>query len=169
MNKTIEFISRVAPVIAVLTAKGETNVVVGGSVALMAHGLSLYEPQDVDLIVYQPTERQLQLLARDFEEACAKVQAVPYSGHKVYKTKSMGVGVDVILEWENQQPETMLYVHGFGWSFPVQPIGVILDAKQRYARIKDYVQIRDLAKDNFLDRLDYLANKQELCDFISEL
>lgn len=171
MSEIIELVSRVAPVITLLTAKGENNVVIGGSVALLAHGLSAKSPQDVDLILYQPTARQCMLLNTDFEEANAKIQAVPYSGHKVYKTKSMGVDVDVILEWENQQPEVLLYIQGsvnkfFGGRYPVQPIGAILDAKQRYARVKDYVQIRDLAKDNFIDRLDYLATKKELCSFI---
>lgn len=154
-------------------------VVIGGSIALQLHGLiPARRPQDIDLIVYNPSKKTLAYILSgmgiaddghhlQFDEYLytteegvpedKKVKADP-SPRRSYRftIAEAEMSLNVLVETETPAPkeESMLE---FSYRskglhhrhFYVQGIREIIEAKKRYNREKDKFDLKEIAKNNF--------------------
>lgn len=125
----------------------EDNVVIGGSVALQFHGFSV-APNDIDLIIYSPSERQKELL-KILAVAC-KDNPFPYDTRRSYNIPASENGApDIDLLVEEGYPKTGIRInYGNTW-VKIQTIPQIVDAWRRYEhegvlRNKDYNKMKSL-------------------------
>ena len=150
MNKFLDkALSVFAPEIKALKAgetAGERNVIIGGSVALMLHGLQIgREPGDLDLVIYTPTDRQMIVLSdsRTFKNA---EESGEYGGYKCAKE---GRVLNVLIEVNKPVPSGLLGGMFTGYSHLIQSIDNVMAAKTRYARPKDFYDLQQLKNLNF--------------------
>lgn len=131
-----------------LIAMGEGNVVLGGSLVLELHGLKLgWEPQDLDIIIFKPTERQFARVmeSTDFE-ACAnsdvQSKAEQRGEHiRSWRSQSGGKTLNVILV-NDPLPEDLLLYRSHAGLIPVNKIHNIIEAKKSYSHGHDKTFIR---------------------------
>lgn len=146
-----------------------TNVVIGGTNALLQHGLKISRtPSDLDLIIYQPTEEQLQILKTIAVFDLIKDRPELQYGNlqKAIKIEKDGLFLDIITETE-PTPQNLLY-YRYGHSdklLQIQSIENVIKAKlsykferqsdsrdrslTKYMRSKDLEDLLDLKNSNF--------------------
>lgn len=126
------------------------NMILGGSNALMLHGLILgREASDLDIIIYQPNEQQYRFLSsyilKDDEVGPEKYRRVfkfkTKEGSRYYK-------MDVIVVYEPTPPD-LLYINIFDHPIKIQSIQNIINAKASYIIHKD-----NRGSDNYISQKD---------------
>lgn len=125
----------------------DNNLVLGGSNALMLHGIQTKKtPEDVDIVIYQATDRQL-----DFLETLQEFSTLGSSG-KVFKFKisrnNEDYTLDILLE-DGPLPSNLLYYIKGNIKVRIQDVFAIIKAKADYKRNKDLIDLLDLKNLNF--------------------
>ena len=156
--------------------KGHKNVVLGGSRALLLHGLNITRPvEDLDVIIYKPSLEQKKLLQHlQFFDIVKNRPAHLVAGYtdnmerilRVIKLKKNNSIIDIISE-ETDMPEDLLYYKHDDIMYPIQNIQKVIDAKNSYrfqaagelplqavgkavyGRMKDVEDLMDLKNSNF--------------------
>lgn len=146
-----------------------TNVVIGGTNALLQHGLKISRtPSDLDLIIYQPTEEQLQILKTISVFDLIKNRPELQYGdlQKAIKIEKDGLFLDIITELGPTPQNLLYYRYGYGDKFlQIQSIENVIKAKvsykfermsdsrdknlTKYMRSKDLEDLLDLKNSNF--------------------
>jgi hypothetical protein len=145
----------------------DENCVIGGMHALLAHGLQMSrEPVDLDLIIYNPTGKQLNTLKyfkhfdlindRNLDAGYTKADI------KAYKFKKGDLFLDIIVEHNKQTPQHLLQFASNGIIYKIQSIELVIAAKRsyffekkdsdglkKYIRDKDALDMIDLKNNNF--------------------
>lgn len=120
--------------------------VVTGSYALKLLGFnSMNSSSDLDLIVVKPTEETLELLARLQKEYPAKTKPTETSSVN-YIFMLEGVKVDVFAHKVEFKENTLKLPE-----YEITNLKHIVASKKRYGRMKDYLQLRNLAREIFKD------------------
>lgn len=122
----------------------EKNCVIGGSMALQMHGLNFRDSNDLDIIIYSPSERQL-LIFNHLKPFEIKTKTTSYF-QRSFKYKKNGYYINFVLEEDLKLPENLL-IHQSGWM--VNSIKNIVKAKYEYSRTKDLFDLINLKNKNF--------------------
>jgi hypothetical protein len=119
------------------------NILIGGTSALTLHGLNLSRPvEDLDIVIYSPTESQKEQLA-NLKWLSIEEDGYPTDNLKISKGHKI---INILLEKDEKMPTNLLSYKGI----PIQSISGVIEAKRSYsARPKDMADYIDLAK-NFL-------------------
>lgn len=133
-------------IIALQHASSTPNVVIGGKWALSLHGLNLAsEPADLDIIIYEANSKQRRIFEslresdRIEDRPKRTIQNVGYDGDttvKVIKLESQrGLLADIIKEKDRHPDgvESLLTVKIGAYSYPVQSIKRVIEAKASYS------------------------------------
>lgn len=145
--------------------EGGTNMVIGGSYALEAHGLNLgRDPEDLDLVIYRPTERQLALLRmlsplqqpRKYKFQDEEEQ---FQYQRSWKFKRNKQTLNILLNRNVDMPYDLLLYKTESGMFYVQSIRRVIEAKnayqinsaghEKYIRLKDMKDLQNLKQLNF--------------------
>jgi hypothetical protein len=128
----------------------DSNLVIGGKCALGLHGLNVNQIGDIDIIIYKPTEKQLQVLNHNNQHnLLSNRQSNPMDDEytnkhsKVYKFRSKDRTMDIIIVDEPLDSSVCLSIEFAGLfdansgdntcpRFHVQSIHVVCDAKASY-------------------------------------
>jgi len=131
-----------------LTELNGSNLVLTGSCVLKVYGVELHiEPGDLDVAIYDPTPRQLQVINKYEDQNQADNKELKKEYRRVLKLISPeGVTIDIIVELgtDNEGDNYLKYKE-----FNLQPINKIMEARQRYLRSKDYESFLQLKNLNF--------------------
>lgn len=128
------------------------NLVLGGSNALMLHGLNLERsPEDVDIIMYNPTPKQL-----DYIESIKHLNTLDeksdYGVTNVLKLRARRglttYTLDILTVFE-LLPEHLLVYEKENVKIKVQDIATVIEAKGNYGRLKDVKDLLALKNLNF--------------------
>lgn len=155
-----------------------SNVVIGGSYALIQHGLNIgREPVDLDIIIYKPTESQLNILSMQSAFQQKTKNTIPELEYAIkkqrsWKFKKQNNVLNILLEREKDIPEDLLLLRHNKYRFQIQSIKNVIDAKNsyllkdncgnaNYTRIKDVKDFENLKKLNFnlLDITDDITDE----------
>lgn len=128
------------------------NLVLTGSCVLQAYGLYLHkEPEDLDIAIYFPTDEQMAVINSLKEFNIAKNEDIPDDYTRVTKLNlGNGTTVDIILEIDENNPNLLEddeYLKYQGYN--LQPVHLIIQARGRFARDKDFESCRKLKDLNF--------------------
>lgn len=129
------------------TAAGEkSNLVIGGSLALQLHGLNLgnWHPEDLDIIIFEPTDDQRDKVEVLMKAACATdYLGEPFDKQEIrsWKIEKNGWTMNVIYAFE-PKPSDLLEWMGF----EINRIDNIIDAKLSYSSgvKKDFLRRKDM-------------------------
>lgn len=153
MKSLKEYLQIFAPLLNELM---DTNIVIGGIHALRAHGLTTRDTGDLDVIIYNPTERQLEIIRNRTWEMEVVEREDEYEERPGEKRRSFKFGVDrqtvidFLMEYDTPMPENLLLVPGQGGDlYFVQSIEEVIKAKARYGREKDLEDFKQLKEKNF--------------------
>lgn len=131
------------------------NLVLGGSYAMLLHGIHLKRiPEDVDIIIYNATTEQLDTikLLGDFNQLSDGPDFDPGYDQTVFKFKakknSKPYTLDILLENSPVPNNLLWYVNG-KIKVRIQDITKIVEAKAGYKRSKDFEDLIDLKNLNF--------------------
>lgn len=129
-----------------------TNTVLTGSVILLLHGLKMSRiPVDLDIVIFKPTEKQLQYIEAVKFFDCIKDRPDGYVQTNAYKFKKEELFLDVIIT-QQDMPAMLQYTHEQS-VYNIQMVDNIIAAKKSYSLDKGgfrkYIREKD-AKD-FLD------------------
>ena len=147
----------------------DTNVVIGGTCALIAHGLNVgREPNDLDVIIYRPSTEQLRYLdsIRLFSLKHSTGTGADLTGDlhlRSLKFKKNGLILNILFERDKAKPSFLLRFWDAGASYKIQDIASVIEAKnsyilqphttgltgERYARVKDLFDFQQLKNLNF--------------------
>ena len=116
------------------------DFVVTGSYALHLMGLN-DKPNDIDIILIKPTQETLNLVERFQKEHPAKTTAKEGTSLKGIFMFD-GIKVDVFVS-EKNIPALQLE------KFKITPVNHIVKAKKEMGRLKDFLQLRKIAKSIF--------------------
>ncbi len=112
----------------------QNNIIIGGTHALKLHGLILPRPpQDLDLVIYNPTPEQLEYIQsiRIFHIGkYNREHSITTCKSFVFKKQKMLL--NVILEHGSTQPQCELLYNYGGQHFEIQSIENVLAAKNSY-------------------------------------
>ena len=130
-----------------------------GTCALMAHGLlpEGYVPLDIDVLVYAPTENQLDWLKKQM--ALSGKEKENYTDRTCYTFVVRGIKVNVLVSCRENEGcgdcdrFNCLHAELFGHTVLIQPAGRALQAKLRLARPKDYQFFNQLISEIWLSSL----------------
>lgn len=119
---------------SVLTSlmSGRNNVIIGGSAALVLHGLDIgRELMDVDIIIYKPTAEQDTLLNLLMNFDYIKAE---HSPRRAMKLKKDGFFIDIIMERNSDQPmpTDFLLIEISGIAYKIQSVKKVVEAKCSY-------------------------------------
>lgn len=140
----------------------KTNVVIAGSCALELHGLTLgWEPQDLDIVLFDPTPAQLLEVVNKYDQ-CADYEAektleannaLPRS----YKLKKESQELNIIIAYDEHAPADLMWYMFGGLMYKVNSIRNIIDAKLSYSvgRKKSYLRAKDMVHLNKLKNLNF--------------
>lgn len=124
------------------------NLFLTGSSVLEAYGLNLHKvPEDLDVAIYQPTEKQMEFINANKVNNIANNEDIPDDYTRVTKLQLDGAIIDIIIEGEMHPyyPYEPLQYKGYN----LQPVELIMQARARYARPKDYESCQELKNRNF--------------------
>lgn len=128
----------------------DDNIVLAGSNALREHGLYTdWEPQDLDIILFDPTPSQLLEITTKYEQ-CMGYETEKKLGDDVlprsYKLSKEGKELNVIIAYSEPVPNNLLYYNFQGVFFKVNSISNIIEAKKSYAsgRDKSFLRKKDI-------------------------
>jgi len=113
--------------------KQENNLVIGGTTALMFHGLICRSPSDLDIIIYKPTERQKNIITAllDFDSVCNYVTDI--RDRRAFKFNKEGYVVDILLEKESHPNMDDLLLKSIDSNYyRIQSVQEIVKAKSKY-------------------------------------
>lgn len=129
---------------------GRHNMVIGGMSALRVHGLSVRETPDLDIVIYSPSDEQIDILKEIVEdETGGSIKDPEDNRRRSYKLTRDGLTIDFLLEFNVPPPDKLLEMSCFLCGFwRVQRIDTIIEAKKRYNREKD-IQDFEMLKNNF--------------------
>lgn len=144
----------------------DDNVVIGGINALTLHGVIVgREAHDLDIIIYKPTLRQVNLISalNHFNLVKDKNTENGYDGTSVnfVKLKKDGYTMDILIERDKEVPNFLLECKFEGIYFKIQSVENVISAKASYyfkskkdgltyySRIKDAVDFQNLKNLNF--------------------
>ena len=152
MKATKEKLNKISNLLKILTESNNNNIVIGGSAALLFHGLNLdKQPEDFDIIIYNPTQLQYEKL-ETFELFTLQNQ-VPSSTRRSYKMRINDVLVDILIEKNLSLPENLLKIEVENRLYFIQSINNIIAARKTYCnplpRLKDLVSCIKLKEKNF--------------------
>lgn len=127
------------------------NMVIGGIWALKLHGLKVRDTNDLDIILYSPSESTMQsiwdaVMADDPEDY---PQDFPNSPRRSFKVERNGLTLDFLIERDQIAPLDLLCVPYSDRLWGVQRIDVIMDAKRKYGRDKDHEDFVKFGEENF--------------------
>lgn len=133
----------------ILSSINDDNVVLGGTNALLLHGLKMSrEPNDLDIIIYRPNSEQVAKI-HNYAKANSGVDnriseddAVIYDSIKVTDIK--GNVINFIFESREKRKNLLLWK-----GINVESIEGVINAKSGYNREKDVKDFEDLKKSNF--------------------
>lgn len=131
------------------------NLVIGGTHALLLHGLRVSrEPNDLDIVVYKPTSAQCKMLLalKDVTVGSGYSSPTPEEGiTRSFKLQSRGHHVIDILLDRRELPDGLLTYENRskGIKLRVQSIDGVLAAKAAYGRDKDMHDLFALKNINF--------------------
>ena len=126
------------------------KMAIGGLWALRLHGLNVREPEDLDMIVYDPSDEFLAfLLTEKGMEPGSTPVGLDGEKWRSYKVKRNGKYLNFILEWDEAYPNNLLAYEWKGHLWAVQDIGIINSAKKMYNPEKDLKDFEDFKRDNF--------------------
>lgn len=125
------------------------NLVLGGSNALLAHGLNLgsWKPDDLDVIIFSPTDSQVSFVKTKFEQCLDEYLAEYLTPHS-YRLLKNGLVLNVIFEYKIPTPTDLLCFKYGSDLYQVNTITNIIEAKKSYLRAKDDLHL-SLLQDNF--------------------
>ena len=130
----------------------DDNLVLGGSYALMLHGLNLKRlPDDVDIIIYRPTPKQIEFLESisDFNNLNELGSDYPTCVYKLKTSKkNVDYTLDILLETKTA-PDNLLIFEKNNIKVKIQEISNIIEAKSSYGRTKDFEDMLSLKNLNF--------------------
>lgn len=136
------------------------NVFIGGLVALQSHGLSCRAPEDLDVIIYNPTLYQINTVRKmvglpEFEDRSQdeKEEDSEYDENddprrRSYKLVERGMILNFLMEYKMDAPTDCLLYHFNGRYYNISPISSTIAAKKKYSREKDLKDFEEL-KMNF--------------------
>lgn len=156
------------------------NVILGGKFALQLHGIQMSrEPEDLDIIIYDPSSFQIKLFDTLREKndiikdrpAAVLEKEVDYEGNvgrdkvRVIKLESNeGRFMDVILN-DRPHPDglnSLLTYNALGLRWPIQSVHRVIEAKASYGFTFGYLpakegvnQIKYMRSKDMLDFLDF--------------
>lgn len=123
------------------------NVVLVGSNVLMLHGLNVtWNPEDMDIAIYEPTPSQIKYVTsidqKDPEEsfeACLDYDKAEEMGiaQRAWKKVKNGLVLNIILERRVPKPQTNLLYQHKDMLLQVNNIDTIIKAKLSYGEGKD--------------------------------
>lgn len=137
---------------------GFKNVMLGGSLALMFHGIELMTPpEDVDVIVYKPTPEQIKLIQvlrrlNLYGKYGTSKKYDSFDGRIVVGLQMNGYKLDILVEGELEIPKSHSSVKIdtiSGGFLPLNPVQDIIRAKSKLSRPKDRDQIEFIINKNF--------------------
>jgi len=133
---------------------GHDNIRIGGSVALDMHGLKLPNPpEDVDIIIYQPSSEQMSII-----QALHNLNVYKFNDSEYIETLDKiviglehgGKKVDILIDTVNRASEYNVSVFTLsGQEVGIQPVFDIIKAKKDMGRQKDIDQIKSIIDLNF--------------------
>lgn len=141
------------------------NVVVGGTFSLLLHDLNLKDkPRDIDLIIYNPTKEQIEIL--NFYKIFTINNPVKDKyQRRSYKIKIKDIQVDILLEYHYELPKDLLLFKFKDHYFKIQNIDNVFNAKRLYnrneIRRKDLIQSNYIKQNNF-NILDEINDSKEI-------
>lgn len=129
------------------------NVILGGKWALKLHGLNVgsLEKSDIDLIVYNPSREQLELLdvlriAMPYKNQHLKISKYARRSFSIYCKLTI---LDFLVD-RSPQPENLLtFKFSKSLTLPIQSIDKIIDARKTYGRPKDFKNSQFIKNNNF--------------------
>ena len=134
---------------------GGGNLVLGGSQALLLHGLQVpHTPEDLDIIIYSPTGNQRKYL-RSLSDLTVENEVGSAPDRRSFKFQATRNGIkytlDILIDEGIPTPKHLLQYHKaqHGIKVRVQSIMNIVAAKVRYGREKDYKHLQCLKNMNF--------------------
>lgn len=135
-----------------------SNIVIGGSAALILHGLNLPRGcSDIDLIIYSPTKEQLDVIKILGIETSLN-DSFGYAGKRVSKLSRDGIKIDIIVAETTPVPENLSFIMLNFSLLKIQSVQGVIDAKnsysqeresQLYIRGKDLIDLIELKNNNF--------------------
>jgi hypothetical protein len=131
----------------ILDELNSENVVLAGSCALELMGVNLpKEPEDLDVIIYQPTFYQNSIIVKYSSKCVANNKNIIEEYRRVVKLEiSPKLFLDIIIEDYPLTHDCLL----FDGQYNIQPVNKIMEARGRYLRPKDYASFLDLKNLNF--------------------
>lgn len=114
------------------------NIVIGGTVAILLHGLRYRRANDLDLIMYNPSKKQLSALTK-----LTDTSTVDAYGNEVrsYKIECRSLVLNFIICTDEMPPDLLeIKTVAFG-HIKVQRIRTILKYKRAYGRPRDFEDI----------------------------
>lgn len=131
--------------------RGE-DMAIGGIWALKLHGLNVRNTEDLDIIVYSPSQKFIDFLV---EENTTDHGSQPNTEDELgfkwrsYKIHRDGLTIDFILEHDEERSDDVLAYYFKGKLWPVQSIDTIIEKKKKYNRPKDLQDFKAFKRDNF--------------------
>lgn len=129
-----------------------------GSTALQMLGL-IQNSNDVDIVLVKPDPTTLELLKRLNQPSPDIIDSENYelAFQFFHQYNGQQIKVDIFVE---KVPEKVLMIYSIPVSTPLQ----IVSAKQRYRRLKDIMQLKNIAEQFYTPKLleDWLANEQKI-------
>lgn len=126
--------------------------VIGGIWALKLHGLVTRDSNDLDIIVYRPTNDFLHFLQsqKGIESRRGSQLESPIGEQwRSWKLTKDGLTIDFIMEHEEDVPENLLSYHFKDTAYQVQSIEMVIEKKKIYNREKDHTDFENFKQDNF--------------------
>ena len=156
MEKTIRLIEEFAQTIKFLREEKD-NVIIGGAAALKMHGLEIgREVDDLDVIIYSPTENQKRIL--DTLELISKTKYYgPEENRRTIKIENNKLVLNIIKE-AGGVPRNLLSVNFRNSSILIQSISNVIKAKVGYTMNYDdgtYMRAKDMKDLVILKNLNF--------------
>jgi hypothetical protein len=126
------------------------NIVIGGSSALVLHGLFVkQEPEDLDIIVFRPTKTQKEHI-KVLQKTFGTEDIGSDNLRRSYKIRvNDKLTVDFILAHDIDIPENMVSVNVDGYNYYINSVCNIIEAIACYKRPKDFEKAWTLKQLNF--------------------
>lgn len=155
MNK---FLAEFLMILLQLKTESPTdNLVLAGSNALMAHGLKIgWEPQDLDVVIFRPTEKQKTTIFAFFTE-CMEYNENSKVIPRSYLLERNSLKLNLILAYEDRVPNNLLWYKFGATCFMINSIENIVAAKLSYAHghNEKYIRVKDMQHLSTLKNLNF--------------
>lgn len=131
------------------------QLVLGGSYALELHGLKVWEPKDIDFILFEFTEQQHDYILNNSEYK--QGGSGDFEDNRSWTVEFKGINLNIILAKE-PRPKGLMEYFFKGWYMFVNSIDRIITAKvsymeggeaKKYLRGKDVRHLQFLKNNNF--------------------